>query len=282
VRRACARGAAQDGANHDQERGGNEGRLALCDCCVDGRALARASGCARARRYASCEQRTRRRGWPEGASELQSLWNRHAAGRPTGASTSGSAIQRGTRHDVHVSDSAPKSPDRNRGTPARNRSEGRASGRSGQSARAAAAGRHRASVAADGRIAAERRGRCRPCCLRCGHSASGPGSPARRLAAAVAYCGPRPRHWRRIPVLAQPSAARTCGWAGAGSVQITRAGAGTCRAACAPASAASATAPIATAATGSGAHSTCTRRDSFHQPARVDRCRNAAAALHRD
>jgi len=263
VRRACARGAGQNGATHDQERGGHEGRLALCDCCVDGRALARAFGCARAGRHASREQRARRRRWPEGASELQSLWNRHAAGRPTGASSGGSAIQRGTRHGVRVSASAPKSPDRNRRTPARNRSEGRAPGRSGQSARAAAAGRHRASAAADGRIAAERPGRCRPCCLRCGHSASGLGSPARRLAAALAYCGPRPRRRRRIPVLAHPSAARTCGWDGAGSVQITRAGAGTCRAACAPVSAASATAPIATAATGSGAHSACTRRDSL-------------------
>lgn len=263
MRRACARGAAQDGANHDQERGGNEGRLALCDCCIDGRALARASGCARARRYASCEQRTRRRRWPEGASELQSLWNRHAAGRPTGASPRGSAIQGRTRHDVRVSDSAPKSPDRNRGTPARNRSEGRASGRSGQSVRAAAAGRHRACAAADGRIAAERPGRCRACCLRCGHSASGLGSPARRLAAAVAYRGPRTRRRWRIPVLAQPVAARTSGWTGAGSVQIARAGAGTCRAPGAPGSTASATAPIATAATGSGAHSACTRRDSL-------------------
>lgn len=253
--------------------------MALCDCCVDCRALARASGCARARRYASREQRTCRRRWPEGAPELQSLWNRHAAGGPTRASTGGSAIQRGTRHGVRISDPRPGSPDRNRRRAARNRSEGSAPARRDQSARAAAAGHHRASVPADGRIAAKRPGRRRPCCLRCGHSASGLGSPARHLAAAVADRGPRPRRRRCIPVLAQPVAARTCGWTGAESVQVTPVGTRACRAAGATASTRSATARFAAA--GPGAHSACTRRDSFDKPARMDRRRNATAALHR-
>lgn len=257
--------------------------MALSDRCVDGRALARASGCARARRHPSGEQPARRRSWPEGASELQPLRNGHSAGRRTRPSADNSAVQSGTRHDLGVSDRAPTSPGRNRGSRARDRSEGSVPARRGQSAGAAAAGHGRAFARTSHRIVAGRRPG--PCCLRYGYSAPSSGSPARHPAAAVAARSHCTRRRWCIPILAQPFAACSCRWAGAGSFHGAAAGARTCRTGGAGTGVSTrfATARIATAA-GSGARARCpcTGRGRIDQSTSVDRRRNAAAAVHRD